>query len=376
MKTVKILFLAIGLVLSYTSYAQSPGHDSYLQSDVDLWLRETADTDYQIYVSGNTFRAVYKNADADSVMFLGPHQEFMNKVMETALWEWSMSIERIDELITSVYFLSYENGGQNFAGPKVWIGPDVEKFSIAEELDGVIDTVRLKSQMLPEPRRISYYLPPEYSQGNRYPVVYCTDGFDITAKAKVIEPLIRLGVIPPIVLVGVSNSDHNGLNNGSTMGNIRAHEYLKNYVTDDRYKESFDKHKEFFMEEVSNWAEMTLGVSSQRDQKILAGESNGASFVASMALEYPNEFGYALVFSMAFNYYSMNESELFEQLELPEFYLASGILESNFNHSTNNVAKLLSKNGHLVTNYEAVSGHDSAMWINNFARCIKEIFNK
>ncbi len=70
---------------------------------------------------------------------------------------------------------------------------------------------RLRSQALGEERRLNVFLPPGYAAGSdRYPVFYLLDGSaheDYFHAASLIDFMATYGVMPPTIVVGISNVD-------------------------------------------------------------------------------------------------------------------------------------------------------------------------
>lgn len=73
------------------------------------------------------------------------------------------------------------------------------------------DTFKLQSSSLGETRVLCVWLPPEYSDTeNSYPVLYMPDGGikeDFPHIANTLAELVAAGSIPPMILVGIENTD-------------------------------------------------------------------------------------------------------------------------------------------------------------------------
>lgn len=73
------------------------------------------------------------------------------------------------------------------------------------------ETLRIRSAVMAEPRRVNVYLPPDYDQSAdvAYPVLYMPDGGeeeDFPHVARSVDELIRARQIPPMLVVGIENT--------------------------------------------------------------------------------------------------------------------------------------------------------------------------
>ncbi len=71
------------------------------------------------------------------------------------------------------------------------------------------DTFTIQSGILGEVRRINVYTPPSYSSGRAFPVLYMPDGGldeDFPHVVRTVDSLIALGVIRPVIVVGIPNT--------------------------------------------------------------------------------------------------------------------------------------------------------------------------
>jgi len=80
---------------------------------------------------------------------------------------------------------------------------------VAGEPITIGETVTLRSKTLDEERRILVSTPPGYDQnGQRYPVLYMTDGnAHLTHTRGTVDFLARNGLMPQLIIVGVTNTD-------------------------------------------------------------------------------------------------------------------------------------------------------------------------
>src|SRR5262249_34613661 len=148
-------------------------------------------------------------------------------------------------------------------------------------------------------RRVTTYLPPGHDRSRPSPVVYVCDGQSVKAFARVVEPLIAAGRVPPVALVGVHDGGYlgpspKGAHDYDGSKDLRAQEYIPS-INPGRFAD----HETFFVKEVPAWAERRFGLSAVRKDRAVSGYSNGGRFAAEMAFRHPEVFGHAFCLSVA-----------------------------------------------------------------------------
>ena len=278
----------------------------------------------------------------------------MDHLDGTDLWVLVVRIRDLDRAAFSYRFLPDENEGRPWGEPSgTWRGPDAPPEPVvAQTLVGELRTVELDSAALGERRRLHVYLPPGHDRRNPVGVLYATDG---RVSAELIEPLILAGRIPPIVSVGVPFGEDRGADR-------RAQEYLPGF-----HPEHFEAHRRFFVEEVSAWAEVELGVAAGRKFGSVFGVSNGAAFAAAMGVRHPEYFGTVIAFSLAIT----GATPTWEPGEAPRHYLCAGSLEEGFDRGTRHWAQIAEAAGAEVVHRSWVSGHDPVMWDGELPRALE-----
>jgi predicted alpha/beta superfamily hydrolase len=83
--------------------------------------------------------------------------------------------------------------------------------AMADERPPSHETLRISSVVMAEPRRVNVYLPPDYDRSPdvAYPVLYMPDGGeeeDFPHVARTVDELIRAHQIPPMLVVGIENT--------------------------------------------------------------------------------------------------------------------------------------------------------------------------
>src|SRR5690606_30893933 len=113
--------------------------------------------------------------------------------------------------------------------------------------------------------------------------VYVTDGPGgmMMLLEHLYEP-ITTGRAPPLMIVALDAESR-----------IRRREY----VPTARGMPYFVAHRDWFLSVVMPWAEHAMGASPAREQRIIAGASNGADFAVAMARQRPDLFGAVMAHS-------------------------------------------------------------------------------
>jgi len=164
-------------------------------------------------------------------------------------------------------------------------------------------------------RSIRVYLPPGFQQWISYPVVYCQDGedfFNFGRIATQAQKLILDDGWEPFVIVGVD---------------------VDKKLRTSEYSPDGDRHlfyTRFFAEELIPWVESHYPVRNDADQRILAGDSLGATVSLSIALAYPAMFSNLISLSGA--YYDVALAQLERAPALPHLriWMTVGLQETEY----------------------------------------------
>ncbi len=143
----------------------------------------------------------------------------------------------------------------------------------------------IKSDYLEEEREVTIYLPPNYSEGRTYPVIYCQDGeqfFFLGRIATTANQWIWEKKLEPMIIVGI--------------------EMKKATRTFDYHPQGsrFQAYKQFFVQELLPYIENKYSIAKTAANRILAGDSLGGTVSLHLAIEYPSLFGNMISLSGAF----------------------------------------------------------------------------
>lgn len=179
-------------------------------------------------------------------------------------------------------------------------------------LQRVVHRHNISSNYLDEPRNILVYLPPGFNELISYPVLYTQDGeefFNLGRIATQANRLILENDIDPLVIVGVFTDKR-----------VRTEEYGPGYPRNENYIR-------FIMEDVLPFVESHYPVRTNRTDRVLTGDSLGATFSMTLALSYLNEFGKVLSLSGAYFERSLRELDQAVDLSSLEIYQLIGTEE-------------------------------------------------
>jgi enterochelin esterase-like enzyme len=210
-----------------------------------------------------------------------------------------------------------------------------------------LQVVSIESGPLNGARSVTVYLPPGWEAGRTYPVIYMADGQAAAAVLRVLDPMIREGRLPPVVLVGLY---------AAADGTQRHREYLPRF--DDPADRPFNQHLKFFLSEVIPLAEQRWGASPAPQDRLLLGFSDGASWAVGTALREPRRFPKVAAFSIGWP----NLHPDLSPAARPRFFLGAGTKEGVFKTQTQDFASEVRSKGYNVRLTMRTGVHGQALW--------------
>ena len=176
-------------------------------------------------------------------------------------------------------------------------GPDSAAFRVHRFVSGVFENARYLRVLLPD----GYDAPENATR--RYPVLYLNDGqslFDAMPLPghsswrveKTVAALVRKGVIPPIIVVGIDNA-----------GAQRAHEYLPypyQFINPPEPAPVGRRYPDFLVREVVPFINMTYRTLPDPSHTAIGGSSFGGLSAAFTMMAKPGVFGRVLIESPSF----------------------------------------------------------------------------
>lgn len=322
---------------------------------------------------GDLHWLIWQEADQLIFAYRGrSSQLYLSGAIQTSLipvegsdyWVATIHIRNIERAVIRHWLYRHSHRGQEYIPETlgVWRGrlaPPSPTF--AEPLRGIVRETEVFSDLLNTTRRITYYLPPAYTETQRYPVVYMTDGdqFRDFGFAQVVEPLIDQALVPPLVLVAVHAAPF------LLHHDRRAEEYVLGIN-----EAVYQKHERFFTETVRVWAEATLNASRDANRRALMGYSRGAVFAGNTGIRKPEIYGHVMMFSPG-------DALQEDQRSVPSarFYLLAGTLEDRFYQATEQIHRTLNSAERDVVFKTRVAGHASTLWVEELTRALMWMFN-
>lgn len=226
----------------------------------------------------------------------------------------------------------------------------------ASPLMGRIERISLHSAALREQRVLFVYIPPDTGlSGERFPVVYLADG--ATAQfAPIAEAAARDGRASRIILVGLPSSTDEVTTCRAAQCDRRSLEYLPDLENGE--DTHFSRHLNFVTDELIPLIEGRYSVSTRREDRIVAGYSNGGAWALAAAQARPDFFGNVLAMSSG----SRAAAEGARRLGGVRVYGGAGLFEPGYLRRTREAVETARRAGADVRFREMVAGHSPAMW--------------
>ena len=281
------------------------------------------------------------------------------------LWALSVRLERLSEAVIGYGFWEIDElgglAGGGLRGPvnHRFRGPDAPAelpSNPDDELVGSVVSHALPSTALRENRLVTAYLPPGHQAHEKLPVMYATDGNAIPAYIRRLDAGIANETVPRFVLIAAHAAPM------SAYSNERALEYLPGF--DDK---RFNRHQQFFVTELAQWAQDNFGVSDEREKRAVFGCSDGGGHALATGHMNRERFGHCMAYSTGL---PPNERMGWEADKAPFVHLCAGTLEGAFFEATHAWSAWLhfAKSPHHWT--ERVCGHDLIQWIEELPRAV------
>ena len=202
-----------------------------------------------------------------------------------------------------------------------------------------LDTFEIESNEVSETRIINVWTPPSYENGNdSYPVLYMPDGGireDFPHIANTIAKLVKEKSIPPMILVGIENTER-----GRDLTGYSEAENDAQYCPLTDGAKNF---RAFITEELFTEVGKRYRIT---DKKGIIGESLAGLFVMETFMQHPESFDFYIAFDPSLwwnNHYLVNNSnELLDQFPDKEIKLwFAGSSAEDISQYTNELAEVL-----------------------------------
>lgn len=319
------------------------------------------------WVEDDVFHVVARRT-APSVALCCAVQSAMERVGDTPdLWALSVRVEGVRSAVLDVMiFADADETTPPVSRSAQWRGPDAPaRAEVAEIPDGLLSKHEIQSAALNERRVIEIYRP---AGDGPMPVIYLADGESASMFAETIHSLILCGELPPIMIVGLYSGPIDPPE-GADISLIRHQEYLTGWGGEPQPR--YIGHDRFLTGEVMPLAE-SLGASSRREDRAVAGYSNGAAWAMAMATDHPDLFGKVMALS-----FGWRDDAFFERIRETRYgdvWIGAGTLEPPFHNMSEQTARVLAPLADRVTFDSRVAGHSPVMWHDQFPVAARWLF--
>lgn len=228
----------------------------------------------------------------------------------------------------------------------------------------------IHSHLLDESIPLLIYLPPQFSQLYKYPLLIVQDGkdyFQLGRLARTVDELLHEKKMQPTIIIGIPYQN----------------------ISDrrEKYHPQGKKHNSyisFLAKELIPFLEQKLPVLHMGSSRALAGDSLAATVSLLTALQYPHTFGNVMLHSPFVNEDVLNQVEAFKNWELLKIYHVIGKEETEVKLTDGSIADFLTPNRKLQqlisTNtleyfYEEFAGnHTWTYWQKDLKRALSFIY--
>jgi enterochelin esterase-like enzyme len=199
-------------------------------------------------------------------------------------------------------------------------------------------------------RQVTVYVPPDKPEA----IVFAGDGQMISQWGR----LLDAADVPSTMIVGVHRVADETL---------RLHEYSPGFDP-----ERFAAHERFFVEDVGAWVRSRFAVTLSASRTAVCGVSAGGEFALAIGLRHPDLYGAIFSASPGAGY---RPPDMMPS-PLPRTYLVAGTLEPFFLNNAARWAAALRDAAADVVMTERISGHDPAMWREEFPLMVAWAFGE
>lgn len=229
---------------------------------------------------------------------------------------------------------------------------------------------KLVSEHLGKERSLWIYLPPGYNELSTYPVLYCQDGLEFLNFGRIATHtnylVLEEGIVSPVI-VGIE---------------VDLPRRTAEYAADGSRTAAY---KRFVVDEVLPFVEREFPVRNDRDGRVLAGDSLGATVSLHLALDYPDRFRHILSLSGAFLKPTLDRLAAETDLSLLRLYQLIGLQEEAVQTDTGvydflavnrQAYRLFAERGAEVRYKEAEGKHLWGFWQNELPEALRFFFGQ
>lgn len=327
----------------------------------ELAARKLGAKHLHVEVDGDVL-SIFARSDQPEVMACCSLQMDLKRLGDTKYFAGRVRLAKAEEGFLTFIPLDRDGDGRAEADETiVWRGakapkpPEVVK---PETIKAQVLEREIRSAALGETRKLRIYLPPGYTKEKTWPVVFLTDGAAGQFGA-LAEAMIRAGTIRPLVLVSAETGEDAIVGEPpKEFDDLRSAEYLPDMPGLPRGR--FDKHLVFFADEMTAWATKEFNLSTRREDRMVAGYSNGGVLALYAAVRRPDVYGTSVAMSPGVGW--IEEENLKTALKA-RFLVSGGLYEDGFHTAAVHAENALRAAGYDVTGKHYAAGHMEDQWM-------------
>lgn len=240
-------------------------------------------------------------------------------------------------------------------------------FSQKSDSQMIIDS--LYSSYLNESRAYCLYLPPDFDNQKKYPIIYCADGqviVEVNYKP-LLDSLISANVINPIILIGLYSSERPAPGVNIT---YRYIEYVKHKGKSNQ--QIFENHLRFFIDEAPKYILNKYNIQEDNSNATFYGCSNGGGFGMTLFLHGGHQYQNFLCYSPLGSAKVLKK----QKKDYPNLYISYGTEEFFVAmEEFSNLTLQLKQKGYDFLSEPYIGGHDRFEWKKEFCRTISKIYS-
>lgn len=322
---------------------------------------------FRFDVEGNALTILARSDDGEVAFCCAPNGS-LSRLGDSTYWAARYRLADLDRAMITLVpdsAAASSDAWRYYRGPNA--PPQPAETPIGKWKGQMIER-QLKSDALSETRRLMIYLPPGYSKGRAWPALFMTDAGAVEF-AGLVEAMIAAGEIEPIVIVSADSGITGIIGQAPTgFGDLRAAEYLPGTP---KGAARFPPHMTFFSEELVAYAVREFGVSTNAEDRAVAGESNGAVFALWAGIQKPDVFANAIAMSPGWKPIRPEDVEPSLQTRL---FLSAGMYETPFIRSAQKSEASLKERGLPIQGRYYAAGHMHDQWAVALREALLQIF--
>lgn len=289
------------------------------------------------------------------------------KLGQSGLWAARLRLAEADKALLKLAIFDHE--ASDLSEPILIRGENAPAEALfmanpEDDTKGQVIEAALASPQLGEMRKLTIYLPPNHQGDGSTAVLIMADGQSAGYYARMVEPMIAAGLIKPLAIIGIHSGNRSIVDPDQALADydVRALDYLPSFVQQhapdllSTHPNRFENHMSFVVDTLLPWAREKYGLSADRLNTGVTGQSNGAVFALNAGFLHPETFGTSIPISPGWRGHTMQDAPKLVG-EAATFFIAAGLYEPGFLASAQASASGLRAAGYDVKTTWNAAGH-------------------